>query len=316
MHIAAVEQIEDELLPKARHLRNTLASKSRAFASVVKIGRTHLMDATPLTLGQELSGWVAQLDLGIAAIEGALAPLYQLAQGGTAVGTGLNAHPEFAERVAKQIAELTGKPFVSARNKFAALAGHEAIAIASSATRTLAVALMKIANDVRWLASGPRCGLGEIRIPANEPGSSIMPGKVNPTQCEALTMVCAQVIGNDTAVGVAASQGNFELNVYKPVLIFNLLNSVRLLGDACASFDQHCAAGLEPNAERIEKLLNDSLMLVTALNPIIGYDQAARIAETAYEQGQTLRDTAIALGLLTGEAFDQAVDPKEMIRSK
>ncbi|RMD85096.1 MAG: class II fumarate hydratase [Candidatus Dadabacteria bacterium] len=316
MHIAAVDRIQEHLLPKVRHLRDTLAEKARAFGDVVKIGRTHLMDATPVSLGQEISGWVRQLDFGIDAIEHALGPLHELALGGTAVGTGLNTHPEFADRVAKKIAELTGRPYVTAPNKFAALAGHEAIAIASSATRTLAVALMKIANDVRWLASGPRCGIGEIRIPANEPGSSIMPGKVNPTQCEALTMVCVQVIGNDTAVGLAASQGNFELNVYKPVLIFNLLGSVRLLGDACASFDARCASGIEPNLERIGKFLEDSLMLVTALNPIIGYDKAAIVAKTAYESGRTLRDVAISLGFLTGEAFDEAVNPKEMLGPK
>jgi len=316
MHIAAVDRIQEHLLPRVRHLRGTLTEKSRAFCDVVKIGRTHLMDATPVSLGQEISGWVRQLDFGTGAIEHALGPLHELALGGTAVGTGLNTRPEFADRVAKKIAELTGRPYDTAPNKFAALAGHEAIAIASSATRTLAVALMKIANDVRWLASGPRCGIGELRIPANEPGSSIMPGKVNPTQCEALTMVCTQVIGNDTAVGLAASQGNFELNVYKPVLIFNLLGSVRLLGDACASFDARCASGIEPNLERIGKFLEDSLMLATALTPIIGYDKAAMVAKTAYESGRTLRDAAISLGFLTGEGFDEAVNPKGMLGPK
>jgi fumarate hydratase class II len=266
-----------------------------------------------LTLGQEISGWIAQIDHGIATLEAAREPLYQLALGGTAVGTGLNSHREFAARVAKEIARLTEKPFVTAPNKFSALAGHEGIAIASSATRTLAVALMKVANDVRWLASGPRCGIGELSIPENEPGSSIMPGKVNPTQCEVLTMVCVQVLGNDTAVGIAASQGNFELNVYKPVLIFNLLNSIKLLSDACASFDEHCVRGIEPNLKQIAKHVRDSLMLATALTPIIGYDRAARLARTANIKNQTLRDTAIELELLSGDAFDQATDPKKML---
>lgn len=316
MHVAAVEQIDNHLLPLVCRLRDALKAKADAFADVVKTGRTHLQDATPLTLGQEFGGYVAQLDYGIDATRAALAPLLHLAQGGTAVGTGLNTHPDFADNVAGQIAGLTGKDFVSAPNKFAALAGHEAVVIASGALKTLAVALMKVANDVRWLASGPRCGIGEITIPANEPGSSIMPGKVNPTQAEALTMVCVQVMGNDAAIGFAASQGNFELNVFKPVLAFNLLNSVRLLADASSSFNEHCVVGIEANAERIAENLHKSLMLVTALNPVIGYDKAAQIAKTAYKKGQSLRETAEQLGFLSGEDFDKAVRPEEMIGPK
>ncbi len=316
MHIAAVDQITSHLLPKVERLRETLMAKARQFDNVVKIGRTHLMDATPLTLGQEISGWAAQIGYGIDFLRQALVPLYELAQGGTAVGTGLNTHPEFADRIARVLAGLTTHPFVTAPNKFAALAGHEPIANASGAMRTLAVALMKVANDVRWLASGPRCGIGELTLPENEPGSSIMPGKVNPTQCEALAMVCTQVIGNDTTIGIAASQGNFELNVYKPVIIFNLLNSVRLLGDACGSFDIHCARGIEPDLRRIGSLVEQSLMLATALNPVIGYDAAARIAKSAHETGRTLRQTAIDMGLLTGEAFDVAVNPSQMLGPK
>jgi fumarate hydratase, class II len=313
MHIAAAETFADRLIPMVEKLRGTLDNKARSFADIVKIGRTHLQDATPLTLGQEFSGYVAQLDYGLRAVRAALPMLHELAQGGTAVGTGLNTHPEFAVRFAKKVAELTGKPFVTAPNKFAALAGHEAAAFASGATRTLAVALMKIANDVRWLSSGPRCGLGELSIPENEPGSSIMPGKVNPTQSEALTMVCTQVIGNDTAVAYGAASGNFELNVFKPVIIFNLLNSVRLLADACDSFDTHCAVGIEPNRERIDTLMNQSLMLVTALNPVIGYDKAAQIAKTAHKNGKSLRETAIELGFLDGATFDRVVKPETMI---
>lgn len=313
MHVAAATEIAHALLPSARALRNTLDERARAFADIVKIGRTHLMDATPLTLGQEVSGWVAQLDHGIRALERALEPLLEIAQGATAVGTGLNSHPEFADRMATEIAGATGLAFVSAPNKFAAIAGHEAIVIASSATRTLAVGLMKIANDVRLLASGPRCGIGEISIPSNEPGSSIMPGKVNPTQCEALAMVCVHVLGNDAAIGMAASQGQLELNVYKPMLIFNLLGSVRLLADACASFDKHCARGIEPNLKRIEHHLGQSLMLVTALAPVIGYDKAAKVATFALQHDQTLREAAIALGAMTPEAFDRAVDPRGML---
>jgi fumarate hydratase class II len=279
----------------------------------VKIGRTHLMDATPLTLGQEISGWVAQLDNGIDRINGALDGLYELALGGTAVGTGLNTHPEFAESGATRIALFTGLPFRSASNKFEALAAHDAIVFASGSLKTLACSLMKIANDIRWLASGPRSGIGEITIPENEPGSSIMPGKVNPTQSEAMTMVCAQVIGNDAAITVGGMSGNFELNVFKPVMIFNLLNSIRLLGDACESFNDNCAVGLEPSYDGIGKHLANSLMLVTALNPHIGYDNAAAIAKKAYKEGTTLKEAAIALNLLTSDQFDEFVRPEEMV---
>ena len=314
MHIAAVEELQTKLLPAVAALRDELHAKAREFAEVVKIGRTHLMDAVPLTLGQEFSGYVAQLDFAIDAARRSLPALSELALGGTAVGTGLNSHPEFAERVAKKIADLTGMAFVTAPNKFAALAGHEALATASSALRTLAVALMKIANDVRWLASGPRCGLAEITIPENEPGSSIMPGKVNPTQSEAMTMVCVQVMGNDAAVGFAASQGNFELNVFKPVIIHNFLHSARLLADACRSFREHCAEGIKPNREKIAGYLRDSLMLVTALNPHIGYDNAAKAAKNAHQKGMSLKESATELGLLTAEQFDQWVRPESMIR--
>lgn len=313
MHIAALVQVEDALLPKVKGLRDVLANKSEDFTGVVKIGRTHLQDATPLTLGQEISGWVSQLDHAMAAVEVTLPQLRELALGGTAVGTGLNTHPKYAVDVAAQIADLTGKAFVTAPNKFAALAGHDAFVGTSGALKQLAAALMKIANDVRWLASGPRCGIGELRIPENEPGSSIMPGKVNPTQCEALTMICCQVFGNDAAIGFAGSQGNFELNVYKPVMAYNLLQSIRLLGDGCQSFNDNCAAGLEPNADQIDQNLKKSLMLVTALNPHVGYDNAAKIAKHAYKSGGTLRDSAIELELMTGEAFDAAVKPGEMV---
>jgi fumarate hydratase class II len=316
MHIAAVLQVEGYLLPRVAQLRATLAGKATAYADVVKIGRTHLQDATPLTLGQEISGWVAQLDHAVAQIRATLPQLYELALGGTAVGTGLNTHPEYAPRVAAKIAELTGKPFVTAPNKFAALAGHDAFVGASGALKQLAVACMKMANDVRWLASGPRCGIGEIVIPENEPGSSIMPGKVNPTQCEALTMVCCQVFGNDVAIAMGASQGNFELNVYKPVIAYGFLQSARLLGDACASFDERCAVGIEPNRAVIDRNLRNSLMLVTALNPSVGYDNAAKIAKNAHAKGTTLRESAIELGLLTGEEFDAAVRPEEMLGPK
>jgi fumarate hydratase, class II len=313
MHIAAVEQIEGYMLPRVAQLRNTLHGKAEAFADVVKIGRTHLQDATPLTLGQEISGWVSQLDHAVAAVEATLPQLRELALGGTAVGTGLNAPEGYAEKVAEHIAQLTGRAFVTAPNKFAALAAHDAFVGASGALKQLAVACMKIANDVRWLASGPRCGIGELRIPANEPGSSIMPGKVNPTQAEAMTMVCVQVMGNDAAIGVAGSQGNFELNVYKPVMAYNLLQSVRLLADACASFDEHCAVGIEADREVIERHLRGSLMLVTALNPKVGYDNAARIAKHAYAEGTTLKEAAVGLGLLTAEEFDEAVRPEQMV---
>ena len=312
MHIAAVIAVE-QMLPKVRLLRDTLDGKAKAFADIVKIGRTHLQDATPLTLGQEISGWVAQIDHGLAAVEATLPQLRELALGGTAVGTGLNTHPHYANRVAAKIAELSGTEFVSAPNKFAALAAHDAFVGTSGALKQLAVALMKIANDVRWLSSGPRSGIGEIRIPENEPGSSIMPGKVNPTQCEAMTMVCTQVMGNDATIGIAGSQGNFELNVYKPVMGYNLLQSIRLLGDACQSFNDNCAVGIEPVLETIDDKLRRSLMLVTALNPLIGYDNAAKVAKHAYKSNTTLREAAIELGLLTGEQFDEAVQPEDMV---
>ncbi len=358
MHIAAAEELVHRLIPSVTQLRDTLAGKAQEFAKIVKIGRTHLMDAVPLTLGQEFSGYVAQLDYGLAAVKATLPGVYELALGGTAVGTGLNAHPEFAVRVAKTIADLTGLPFVTAPNKFQALAGHEPLVFASGALKTLAAGLMKIANDIRWLASGPRCGLGELIIPENEPGSSIMPGKVNPTQSEAMTMVCVQVFGNDATVGFAASQGNFELNVFKPVLIHNFLHSVRLLTDACHSFREHCAAdmpetdypalkyatnpetglteidpasikprlgggvrkGITANEKTISRILNESLMLVTALNRHIGYDAAAKIAKTAHHNGTTLREEAVKLapplkdgtGPLTAEKFDAIVRPEKM----
>ena len=312
MHIAAAEQTIHSLLPALHQLRNTLADKADAFVDIVKVGRTHLQDATPLTLGQEIGGWVAQLDICMRAIETTLPLVHELALGGTAVGTGLNTHPEFAERSAKHIAALTGLPFKSAPNKFAALAGHEALVALHGALRTLATALMKIANDVRWLASGPRSGLGEIVIPENEPGSSIMPGKVNPTQSEAMTMVCAQVMGNDVAVGIGGASGNFELNVFKPLIIHNVLQSVRLLADAMTNFDRFCASGIEPNRQRIDENLRRSLMLVTALNPHIGYDNAAKIAKKAHHDGTTLKEAAVALGLVTPEQFDAWVDARKM----
>ncbi len=313
MHIAAVEGIERHLLPRVRHLHRTLARKAEAYWDVVKIGRTHLQDATPLRLGQEISGWAAQIERAIQAVEATLPQLRELALGGTAVGTGLNTHPEYAERVAARISELTGLRFVSGPNKFALLAAHDAIVGTSGALKQLAAACLKLANDVRWLASGPRCGIGEITIPANEPGSSIMPGKVNPTQAEALTMVCVQVMGNDAAIGIAGSQGNFELNVYKPVMAYNLLQSIRLLGDACESFEERCARGIEPNRQVIERHLRDSLMLVTALNPIVGYDAAARIAKHAFAEGITLREAAERLGILSAERFDEVVRPERMV---
>jgi fumarate hydratase class II len=312
MHIAAVIAVE-EMLPKVQLLRNTLDGKAKAFANIVKIGRTHLQDATPLTLGQEISGWASQIDHALAAIEATMPQLRELALGGTAVGTGLNTHPQYADRVAEKIAALSGKEFVSAPNKFAALAAHDAFVGTSGGLKQLAVALMKIANDVRWLSSGPRSGIGEIRIPENEPGSSIMPGKVNPTQCEAMTMVCTQVMGNDVTIGIAGSQGNFELNVYKPVMAYNLLQSIRLLGDTCQSFNDHCAVGIEPNLETIDDKLRRSLMLVTALNPLIGYDNAAKVAKHAYKSNTTLREAVIELGLLTGEQFDEAINPEDMV---
>lgn len=313
MNIAAAEQVQRRLLPALETLRDTLQAKAEAFQEIIKIGRTHLMDATPLTLGQEFSGYAQQLTNGIERITAALPGLFELALGGTAVGTGLNTKKGYDVKVAAKIAELTGLPFVTAPNKFEALAAHDAVVMMSGALKTVACSLMKIANDIRWLASGPRCGLGELRLPANEPGSSIMPGKVNPTQCEALTMVAAQVLGNDTTINVAGASGNFELNVYKPVLIYNLLQSIRLLGDAARSFNDHCAVGIEPDEQRIDALLHESLMLVTALNRTLGYDNAARIAKAAYAHGTTLKEEAIRLGLLTAEEFDETVDPAKML---
>ncbi len=313
MSVAAVEALTRRVLPPIDALRDTLRAKSEAYADVVKIGRTHLQDATPLTLGQEISGWVAQLDHGIGHVRDALPHLCELALGGTAVGTGLNAPPGFGEQVAAELAARTGLPFVSAPNKFEALAAHDAIVHAHGALKTLAASLMKIANDVRWLASGPRSGLGEITIPENEPGSSIMPGKVNPTQCEALTMACCQVFGNDVAINLAGASGNFELNVYKPVLIHAFLQSTRLVGDGAKSFDVHCARGIEPDRERIAELVQRSLMLVTALNPHIGYDKAAQIAKAAHRNGTTLREAAVASGHLTGEQFDEWVVADRMV---
>ncbi len=313
MHIAAVHEIHRRLVPMVKHLRDTLAQKAEAFKHLIKIGRTHLMDAVPLTLGQEFSGYVAQLDHDLKRLLMVLQDLYELALGGTAVGTGLNTHPQFAVKAAAQIAELTGYPFVTAENKFAALAAHDAMVMASGALKTLACSLMKIANDTRWLASGPRAGLGELSIPENEPGSSIMPGKVNPTQSEAMTMVAAQVMGNDVTIGIGGASGNFELNVFKPVIIHNLLQSIRLLADACESFNEHCAVGIEPNQRNIQKHVENSLMLVTALNPHIGYDNAAKIAKKAHKENLTLREAAIQLGILTGEKFDQLVRPERMI---
>jgi fumarate hydratase class II len=313
MHVAAACAIEQQLLPSLRALRDTLHAKSLEFAGVVKIGRTHLQDATPLTLGQEFSGYVAQLDHGLKHLQSALPHLHELAQGGTAVGTGLNAHPEFAYRVADVIARLTGLPFVSAPNKFEVMAAADALVFAHGALKTLAASLMKIANDIRWLASGPRSGLGEITIPENEPGSSIMPGKVNPTQCEAVTMICAQVFGNDVAVNIGGASGNFELNVFRPMIAHNLLQSVRLLADGMASFNEHCAVGIAPNQARIDELLQRSLMLVTALNPHIGYDKAAQIAKKAHKEGTTLREAALALGHVSAEQFDQWVRPENMV---
>ena len=314
MSIASATVVVENLIPAVKTLRDTLDAKAQSFAEIVKIGRTHLQDATPLTLGQEFSGYVALLDHAIGDIEASLGGLRQLAIGGTAVGTGLNAHPEFGDRAAAHIAQLTGQPFVSAPNKFAALSGHNEFVIASGALKSLACAVMKIANDIRWLASGPRCGLGELSIPENEPGSSIMPGKVNPTQSEALTMIAVQVMGNDAAIGVAASQGNFELNVFKPVIVHNFLHSVRLLADGCRSFNDHCAAGIEPNLPVIEAHVQNSLMLVTALNPHIGYDKAAQIAKKAHKENTNLKDAAIALGHLTAEQFDQWVIAEKMTR--
>lgn len=313
LHIAAVEMVEDYLLPRLQLLKNTLKEKSEAFKDIIKIGRTHLQDATPLTLGQEISGWYYMLERSEQMIKHNTEYLKSLAIGGTAVGTGINAHPKFGDMVADEISKITGNQFVSSENKFHALTSHDEIVAAHGALKALAVDLMKIANDVRWLASGPRSGIGEIIIPANEPGSSIMPGKVNPTQSEALTMVVTQVIGNDATIAFAASQGNFELNVFKPVIIYNFLQSARLLADAMKSFNDKCAIGIEPNHEVLERNLENSLMLVTALNPYIGYENAAKIAKKAHAEGTTLKEAALSLGLLTEEQFDEYVDPKKMI---
>jgi len=312
MHIAAATRVAEALIPAVERLRDALGAKAREFADVVKIGRTHLMDATPLTVGQEISGWVSLLERDVDRLKKALPGLYELALGGTAVGTGLNAHPEFGERAAKKIADLTRLPFRSHPNKFAALSAHDEIVFASGALKTLADSLMKIANDIRWLASGPRAGLGELRLPENEPGSSIMPGKVNPTQSEAMTMVAVQVFGNDAAIGFAGSQGNFELNVFKPVIIFNFLNSVRLLTDSCESFVAYCVEGMELNVERIAESVKNSLMLVTALSPKIGYDKAAEIAHKAHHENLSLREAALKLGHLSAEEFDKLVRPENM----
>jgi len=313
MHVAAAYAIVKHLLPALKTLRDTLDGKAKAFDGIVKIGRTHLQDATPLTLGQEFSGYVAQLEHGIRHVESALPHLYELAQGGTAVGTGLNAHPQFADNVAAAIGKLTGLAFVSAPNKFEVMAGADALVFAHGALKTVAASLNKIANDIRWLASGPRCGLGELSIPENEPGSSIMPGKVNPTQSEALTMLCAQVFGNDVAVNIGGASGNFELNVFRPMIAHNVLQSVRLLADGAQSFNDNCAVGIEPNRERIDTLLNESLMLVTALNPHIGYDKAAQIAKKAHKEGTTLKASALALGYVSEQQFDEWVRPNDMV---
>ena len=312
MHIATVEQLDDVLMPAIRTLRDTLAAKSEKFAGVVMVGRTHLQDATPLTLGQAISGWVAQLDQALDTIRLTLPGVYALAIGGTAVGTGLNANPRFAQTAARKLAEETGKPFMSAPNKYAALSAHDAMVNVSAALRTLAGALMKIANDVRWYACGPRAGFAELRIPENEPGSSIMPGKVNPTQCEALTMVAVEVFGNDHAVAFAGSQGNFQLNVYKPVILHNVLQSIQLLAEGARSFSDRCAQGIEPNEKRIRQHLENSLMLVTALNPHIGYEKSAQISLKAYREELTLREAALQLGFLTAQQFDEWVRPEDM----
>jgi len=312
MYIAAATETARRLIPAVKKLRDALDAKAKEFSGIVKIGRTHLQDATPLTVEQEFSGWVSLLDRDLLRMAQALDGLYDLAIGGTAVGTGLNAHPEFAERAARKISELSGLPFRSHPNKFASLSAHDEIVFASGALKTLAASLMKISNDIRWLASGPRCGLGELTLPENEPGSSIMPGKVNPTQCEAITMVAIQVMGNDAAIGFAGSQGNFELNVFKPVMIFNYLHSVELLADSCNSFADHCVHGIEVNRDIIDHYVKDSLMLVTALAPTIGYDNAAKVAHTAHHEHTSLRQAALKLGLLTGEEFDALVKPEDM----
>lgn len=312
MHIAAAERITHALLPSLQELHDALEAKQQEFATLTKIGRTHLQDAVPITLGQEFSGYTTQLQKNINALNQVLPDLYELALGGTAVGTGLNTHPEFAEKAAARIAELTELPFVSAPNKFAALAAHDAIVMTSGVLNTLACSLMKIANDIRWLGCGPRCGFGELHLPENEPGSSIMPGKVNPTQCEAITMVCAQVMGNHTTITIAGSQGNFELNVYKPVMIYNLLQSITLIADSCHCFTQYCVEGLTANKDKLDYYLHHSLMLVTALNQVIGYDKASKIAKTAFKENTSLKEAAVKLGFLTAEEFDKAVVPEEM----
>ena len=316
MHVAAAQAMVAKLKPAISKLKDTLAAKSQEFSSLVKIGRTHLQDATPLTLGQEFSGYVSQLEHGLAHVDGALPHVCELALGGTAVGTGLNAHPEFGARVAKELSHVTGIAFVSAPNKFEALAANDALVHAHGTLKTLAASLMKIANDIRWLASGPRCGIGEITIPENEPGSSIMPGKVNPTQSEAMTMACCQVMGNDVAINIGGASGNFELNVFKPLIIHNFLFSARLLADAAVSFNDNCAVGIQANRARIEELANNSLMLVTALNPHIGYDKAAKIAKKAHRDGTTLKEAALALGYVSAEDFDRWVRPQDMVGSK
>jgi fumarate hydratase class II len=316
MHIAAVEEIHRRLIPMVTKLRDALAKKSEEFKDIIKIGRTHLMDATPLTLGQEFSGYTQQLTNGLERINGCMSRMYELALGGTAVGTGLNTHPDFAVKSAAAIAKITGVPFITARNKFEALATHDALVELSGVLKTLAASLMKIANDIRWLGSGPRSGIGELSLPENEPGSSIMPGKVNPTQSEAMTMVCAQVFGNDVAVNFGGAMGNFELNVFKPVIIFNVLQSIRLIADACESFTDHCVVGIEANKGNIKKHLENSLMLVTALNPHIGYDNAAKVAKKAHKENKTLKEVVIELGLLTAEKFDEVVRPEKMIGPK
>jgi len=313
MHIAAAEELNNKLLPAVALLRTTLNQKSEEFKDIIKSGRTHLMDAVPITLGQEFSGYVQQLDKAIERINLVLPGLYEIALGGTAVGTGLNTHPDFAVTVANKISDITGLPFVTAPNKFEALATHDALVFAHGALKTLAASLMKIANDIRWLASGPRCGLGELQLPENEPGSSIMPGKVNPTQSEAMTMVAVQVFGNDAAINFAGSQGNFELNVFKPVIIYNFLQSARLLADTCTMFNNHCAAGIEAIKDKLDYYMNNTLMLVTALNPHIGYDNAAKIAKNAHHKGISLKESSIELGVLTSEEFDEKVKPEKML---
>ena len=314
MHIAAAEQIVNKLIPSLTRLKESLEVKMKAYEDIIKIGRTHLMDATPLTLGDEFSGYVKQLDNGLKRIDAALPRVYQIALGGTAVGTGINSHPKFAVKVAEEIAEITGLPFVTAENKFEALAAHDAMVEFSGVLKTIAASLMKIANDVRWLGSGPRCGIGEINLPANEPGSSIMPGKVNPTQSEALTMVCAQVMGNDVTINIAGASGNFELNVFKPMIIYNLLQSIQLISDGADSFREKCVEGIEANQPNIEENLNNSLMLVTALNTHIGYDKAAQVAKKAFQENKTLKEVCLELDLLSEEEFTKIVDPAKMVR--